>query len=142
MNRQAGFSVAVPPRWTMRRQKNGTLVRSADRLLVLSLQADRSEAGRDTPAAAYALRTLESLPGFRELEGATGPPLRGSPYESGLAVGIGTREATQQPQRVTVAALRRPGLVTYAAVAFSDARARHGRALRRLLATLRGRPPA
>lgn len=141
-NAAAGFSIALPRSWRAAARGSTTRVRSADGSVVASLQADRSEAGRTTPAAEYALATLEALPGYRHLEGrpADGPR---SPYETARAAGSGTRERGERRQRVSVTVFRRPGQVTYAAVAFSAPRAHAARRmLDRALRTLRGRPPA
>jgi hypothetical protein len=145
VNRTAGFSVAIPPGWTARKRRTATLIRSGDRLLALTLAADRSRSGRETGAAEYARRTLTGLPSF------DGPPphavgrVRGSPYESAQVESTGRLATSARPQRVSVAVLQRPGQVTYTAVAFRNARVRphlHDRTLGRLLATFRARPPA
>lgn len=141
-NPAAGFSIALPRGWRAAIRGSATRVRSADGNVVVSLQADRSEAGRTTPAADYALATLEALPGYRDLEGRPADEPH-SPYEAARAAGSGTRERGERRQRVSVTVFRRPGQVTYAAVAFSAPRARAGRrTLDRALRTLRGRPPA
>jgi hypothetical protein len=143
VNRRVGFSVSLPPGWTARKRRSATLIRSADELLAASVAADRSRAGRETPARTYVQQTLSSLPRFH---GAVADPLarvRGSPYESARAEALGIAPDGRR-QRVVVAAYRRPGLVTYAVVAFETARRgapRHERELDRLLASLRARPP-
>lgn len=140
---RAGLSVSVPPGWRVRSGPDGTLVRSRDRLAAVSVQADRSDAGRATPPDRYARDTIASLPGYRELTARGTRAVAGSPYPSARIDGSGVRESGGAPQRVTVAVLQRPGSVTYAAVAFRDAR-RTGRAearvINRLLASLRARP--
>lgn len=142
VDRRAGFTIAFPRSWDVRRSAAGTLASSRRNAIVVSLHADRSEEGRTTPADEYALATLEALPGYRSLEGepADAPD---SPYEAARAAGSGIREESERRQRVSVTVLRRPGSVTYTAVAFSDPQARsERRALDRALSTLRGRPPA
>jgi hypothetical protein len=118
-----------------------TRVRSADGSVVVSLQADRSEDGRTIPASDYALATLEALPGYRDVEARQARAPR-SPYDAARVAGSGTRARGERRQRVSVTVFRRPGQVTYTAVAFSAPRADAGRrTLDRALATLRGRPP-
>ena len=140
-NRTAGFTVAAPRRWTSRIKRGATLIRSRDRLVVVTIAADRSEAGRRKPPVTYARETLESLPG---LEGSALPGrrrVRGSPYRSARVEGVGTlRASRRRTQRITVAAFHRPGQVTYAAVVFRNARLTppaDERAIRRMLRTLR-----
>lgn len=144
LDRRAGFSISVPPGWSARRRGAATLVRSRDRLLAVSIVADRGAEGRETTAGDYARDTIASLPGYRQLAARGVRPVDGSPYESARADGAGTRESAERRQRVTAAAFRRPGQVTYAAVAFRDARGSgrmEARRLDRLLASLRARPP-
>jgi hypothetical protein len=144
-NGTAGFTLAVPRRWTARTKGGATLIRSRDRLLVLTVAADRSKAGKEIAPGEYARRTLEALPGF---EGSVSPEprkVRGSPYETARVDGLGTVRTSKRPQRITVVAYRRPGLVTYAALAFRNPRfdPRFDEpALNRVLRTLRARPPA
>lgn len=140
-NARAGFTIALPRSWRAGLRGGATRIRSGDDTVIVSLQADRSEAGRTTPASEYALATFEALPGYRDLEGR-GADAPESPYETARASGSGTLSESGRRQRVSVTALRRAGQVTYAAVAFSDPRARAGReTLDRALATLRAQPP-
>jgi hypothetical protein len=144
-NAPAGFTLAVPRSWTARTKGEATLIRSRDRLLVLTVAADRGKAGRELAAAVYARQTLEALP---EFEGSLSPAsrrVRGSPYESARVEGRGSVRTSKRPQRITVVAYRRPQLVTYAAVAFRNPRfdPRFDEpAFSRMLRTLRARPPA
>jgi hypothetical protein len=142
-NRAAGFTVAAPRRWPAEKRRAATLIRSDDRLLAVTIAADRSEAGRETAAHAYAQRAFESLPGFRGLRARPGGRVR-SPYRTAGVQGRGTLVSNRRRQRFSVTVFQRPGRVTYAAIAFANARvgARlHYRELNRLLATFRARPP-
>lgn len=145
VDERSGFSFSLPPRWRARAGRDGTLVRSPDRLVAVSIQADRSLAGRGTPADRYARDTIASLPGYRDLVARETRAVRGSPYASARIDGSGVREVGGARQRVTVAVFQQPGAVTYAAIAFRAA-GRTGRAearaLDRLLASLRARPQA
>ena len=143
-NRRAGFTIAAPPRWTRRTREAATLVRSPDRLVAVTVSADRTRAGRRVAASAYARRTLAALPGFRGIRPVARGRVSGSPYESARASGAGLYLRTGRRQRIAVAVFRRPARVTYAAVAFRDAavpRRRHARTLERMLASFRARPP-
>jgi hypothetical protein len=144
-NRRAGFTLSVPPGWPARARKSATLIRSSDRLVSVTVAADRSEPGRTTAPHEYARRTFRALPGFRDLKAGAPRKVDESPYPSARVNGVGTLADRRQRQRITVAAFRRPQRVTYTVVAFS---ARLGRApahageLELLLASLRARRPA
>ncbi len=144
-NRRAGFTLAVPAGWSARARKSATLIRSSDRLLAITVAADRSEPARTTPPREYARRTFRAVPGFRNLRLRTAGRVKGSPYPNARVSGTGTLADRRQRQRITVAAFRRPRQVTYTVVAFS-ARAgpapAHAAELARMLASLRARRPA
>lgn len=143
LNRKAGFTVAVPRPWAARTRRGATLIRSDDSLLALTVLADRSRAGLETPARSYARQALAGLPGLERAQRRPAGAVR-SPYENASLEATGTPAASRRPQRVRVTVFRRPGQVTYTAIAFRNARVRprrHDRALDRLLASFRARPP-
>ena len=143
-NRAAGFTISVPRDWSARTRRSATLVRSRDRLLVVTVAADRSEPGRETPPARYARRAFRAVPGFRRLALRGTRRVARSPYPSARVDGAGTLAARRQRQRITVAAFRRPGRVTFTVVSFAavvDGRAPHAGSLSTLLASLRARRP-
>jgi hypothetical protein len=51
---RAGFTIAVPRGWSVRKHGAVVRIRSDDKLLAMSISADRSQSGRDTSARAYA----------------------------------------------------------------------------------------
>jgi len=139
-NRAAGLSVSVPPGWSARVNGAATLLRSRDRLMALSLSADRSDVGRSLPVARYARRTVGALPAFKGAPVKDLGRVRGSPYDSAL-VQARSRRAIE---RARVGAFRKDRSVTYTAVAFSNSRVAprvNDGLLVRVLASLRGRPP-
>jgi hypothetical protein len=144
-NRAAGFTIAVPRSWIVRKKGDATLIRSEDRLAATSLAADRGAGGLGLAPAAYARRTVEALPGF---EGALSPQSRrvlGSPYPNARVDARGMVSTSRRPQRISVVAFRRPRRVTYAAVVFRNARVRaprDARVIARMLRTFRAQPPA
>ena len=143
-NRRAGFTLSVPPGWVTRTRRSATLIRSNDRLVAVTVAADRSEDGRTTRPRQYARRTFRALPGFRKLRSTPARRVRGSPYRSARVDGGGTLAKRRQRQRITVAAYKRPRRATYTIVAFS---ARVGGVpvyagpLRTILASLRAQRP-
>ena len=144
-NRRAGFTLSLPPGWRARTRGSATLIRSGDRLLALTVAADRSEAGRELRPRRYARRAFRALPGFRRLRRTGTRSVRGSPYPTARVEGRGTLARRRQRQQITVAVFRRPGRVTYAAVAFAARAggvAAHAAPLNTVLASLRARRPA
>ena len=140
-NRRAGFTLSVPPGWPARARGSATLIRSSDRLVAVTVAADRSEAARTTPPRRYALRTFRALPGFRNLKVNSLRKVEDSPYASARVDGTGTLAERRQRQHITVAAFQRPHRVTYTVVAFSAGGAQAAE-IDLMLASLRARRPA
>ena len=143
-NGPAGFTLAVPRSWRARTNGNVTLIRSEDRLVVVTIAADRSKAAKELAPATYARRTVEALPGFEGSISIRVRPVRGSPYRTARVEASGTVRTSRRAQRITVVAFQRPGQATYAAVVFRNPRfdPRFDEpALSRMLRTLRARPP-
>jgi hypothetical protein len=120
------------------------VIRSDDRLVVVTVAADRSEAGRERRPADYARETLSELPGFR---GRIDPGTRtvpGSPYPTGVVTARGRVSGSIPEQLIAIAAYARPERVTYAAIVFRNARVRprfNEPVIRRLLRSFRMRAP-
>jgi hypothetical protein len=140
-NPRAGFTLSVPPGWLARARGSATLIRSPDRLVAVTVAADRSEAARTVPPRRYALRTFRALPGFRDLKANAFRKVKRSPYPNARVDGAGTFARRHQRQRITVAAFGRPRRVTYTVIAFSASPA-HAREFDVMLASLRARRPA
>lgn len=144
-NRQAGFTLSIPKSWTAKVKGGATLIRSEDKLQVITLAADRGAEGQELTATAYARRTLESLP---EFEGSVLPAaarVRGSPYKTARVDGIGSLKTSKRPQRIVVVAYRRRRQVIYALVAFFNRKVPatfFERTFRRILRSFRAQPPA
>ena len=144
-NRAAGFTLSVPREWNARTRRNATLIRSSDRLMAVTVAADRSADGRETRPRRYARETFRALPGFRRKRRLAARGVPRSPYAAARVDGSGVLARRRQRQRMTVAAFRRPGRVTFTVIAFSadvPQSAAHRRALATLLSSLRGRRPA
>ena len=145
VNRRAGFSLALPREWSARTRRGATLIRSSDRLLAVTVAADRGPAGRETRPRRYAMSAFRAVPGFRRLRARETGRVRSSPYPTARVDGSGVLERRRQRQRITVAAFRRPGRVTYTVIAFGaevDGKPVHRASLSTLLASLRARRPA
>lgn len=136
-NDKAAVSLAAPRRWRVTERARATLVRSPDRTVAVTVVADRSPAGRETPAADYASDTLNALPGFEGTVDADPRRVRGSPYPSAQVQGRGRLPRSKAEQLITVAAFHLAGRVTYAVVAFRQRQAPPA-TVQRMLATVRG----
>jgi hypothetical protein len=144
VNRPAGFSVGIPPGWTGRGARGATLVRSGDRLLAVSITADRSPDGRELRPTTYAQRLIEALPGYRSLKVARPAPAAGSRYASGSVSATGTFKRTHVRQVIRAVALQRRGQATYALVFFrtaSSPAALYRPAITGMIRTFRARAP-
>lgn len=144
VNRDAGFSLGIPPGWTARGGRGATLVRSGDRLLAVSITADRSPEGRDLPPEVYARRTVRGLDGYRDLRIGRPRPLRLGRYPGGVVDATGTFARTRVRQAIRAIALRRRGQVTFALLFFRTARAParvYAPALAGMVRTFRAGPP-
>jgi len=142
-NERGGFALLLPRGWKPNTRGSTTLIRSFDRLVAISIAADRSRAGLETPIADYAATTAKGLRGFN---GA--PRIRGTRpfkhrYQGVEAFGAARAEGGID-QRVAVIVLRRDDQATVTAVLAANAKhaARHSeRIARRVIGTIRTRPP-
>ncbi len=143
-NEVAGFTVSVPRSWTARVRRAATLIRSKDRLLVLTVAPDRGQEGREVSPTAYARRVFDALPGFERTALPRRRRVSGSPYRAARVDGAGRLQTSKRPQRITVVAYQRPGRVTYAAVVFFNPKLPDRLVeprLRRILRSFRAQPP-
>ena len=144
VNARAGFSLGIPPGWTARGATGTTLVRSGDRLLAVSITADRSPEGRELPPDVYVRRTARGLTGYTDLKVGRPAPLRGARYPGATLAATGTFARTKVRQVIRVTALRRRGQVTFALIFFRTARAPgalYAPAVVGMLRTFRAAPP-
>jgi hypothetical protein len=144
VNPRAGFTLGLPPGWTAEGARGSTLVRSGDRLLAVSIGADRSSDGRNLPPATYARRTATQLPGYRGLRVGRPRALRGARYPAAEVSATGTFARTRVRQAIRVVAMRRNRQVTYSLLVFRTARAPESlyrAAIAGMIRTFRARPP-
>ena len=144
-NSVVGFSIAAPKTWPADTSRRATLIRSDDRLVSITIAADRSSAGRELSPARYAHRTMGSLPGF---EGRVQRRVRrvpGSPYPNAVVDASGTVSTTIRRQRISVAVFRQAGKATHTAIVFRNAIVKpriNDRTITRVLGTFRAGAPA
>lgn len=143
-NPVAGFAIAAPKTWPAETSRKTTFLRSKDRLVSITLAADRSAAGRELSPTDYARQTMRSLPGFEGKLLRRVGRVRGSPYRSAVVEASGTVNATSRPQRISVATFRDERTATYTAVVFRNARVKprvNDRTIARILGSFRAQAP-
>jgi len=143
VSRTGGFSVGVPPGWKARDRDRTTLLRPEDRLVVVSITADRSADALRVGLDDYAQETAKRLPGLQKLKLNSPVPFEGARYPGFAVRGKGTAKGGVR-ERLLVVVMRRSDLAAYAALVASNARApaRRERKAKRILRTLTGRPAA
>ena len=144
-NSHAGFTIAIPKTWPAVSGRGRTMARSDDRLVAVSISADRTARGRMLSAPAYARRTIATVPDFAGIVGKRISRVRGSRYDSAVLTATGTVSPSDLSQRITVAIFQRPGRVSYGVLVFRNAGVKprlHDRTIDRMLRTFRAQPPS
>lgn len=143
INRAGGFAFGVPRGWKVSDRGDGSLIRSFDRLVAVSIVPDRSEGALEIPTDQYATRAAEALPGFRDRLRLRATGRFKHRYEGVEARAVGTARGGID-QRVSVIVLRRDDLATFTVVIAKNQReAAHPskKLAERIAETLRSRPP-
>jgi hypothetical protein len=143
-NAKAGFTISVPRAWSARTKSTATLIRSDDQLVSMTVGADRTRDGREIPAKRFVLETIHGLPAFKGRASRRTRRVRSSRYESARIEARGRIETSKLPQRITVAAFRKPGRVTYTVLVFRNARVKprfNEPAIERMLRSFRAQAP-
>lgn len=146
VDRRQGLQIGVPSGWKSRIAGRSLLMRSPDHLVALSLAASRGEAALSTPPAKFARRAFASLTGYRH-DLVAGPvrSIGATPLDTAAVRAQGVAKRSGVRQKVELVVLRRDHIVSYTAVIAANAKlAPHGEIdlARRILRTLRDRPPA
>lgn len=144
-NARAGFTIAIPRRWTASSRRGRTTARSDDRLVAVSISADRTARGRQLSPAQYARRTIRTVPDFAGTVGKRVSRVRGSPYDSAMLTATGTVSPSNLSQRISVVIFQRRGRVSYGLLVFRNAGVQprfNDRTINRMLRTFRAQPPA
>jgi hypothetical protein len=152
-NEDQGFALGVPPWWRLGRDclPHGrtpgatTVLCSPDRLVTLSVSADRSDEALELAPGAFAVRATERLGEERYPRGLeAGRPRPFGTHYNGVVLRAQGKAAAGVEQDVSVVVLRRAGIANFTAVIAANAGKRTGPAVRlaeRALRTLRSQPP-
>ncbi len=150
-NQAQGFSLGAPPGWRSGGDclrggaKAGplTILCSPDKLVTLSITADRTDDALELTAEEFAVQTAESLAkSYDGLKQKPPKPVKGH-YEGASIKASGRAAATGVDQDVEVVVLRREGAATFTALIAANADKPTGPAKEladRALSTLRSRP--
>ena len=117
-----------------------TLLRSPDRLVAVSISADRTLEAVEFPLDDYVEQAAEALPRFKKLKVGRPRPFRDE-YPAQAVGATGVKDGVRQ--RLLFIALRRRGVVTYAVLVARNAEKQSGYYYDeglRMVRTLRGRP--
>jgi len=150
-NAAQGFSLGVPPGW----RKGGacleskapevpvTILCSPDKLVTLSISADRTGEALELDPGEFAVRAMAGLAdSYEGLEPGEPKPFRAR-YEGASVKGTAKAFGTGVRQRVTVVVLRRDDVANFTAVIAANADQPTGPAVRlaeQALGTLRSQP--
>jgi hypothetical protein len=143
VNRAGGLAFGVPRGWKVSDRGDGSLIRSFDRLVAVSIVPDRSDGALEIPVDQYATRAAEALPGFRKRLRVKGEGRFKHRYEGAEVRAVGTAEGGID-QRVSVIVLRRDQLATFTVVIAKNEREAAGpskKLAERIVETLRSRAP-
>lgn len=122
LNRRAGIAIGEPPGWTTRDRGTTTVLRSPDKLIAITITADRTDDALDIPLEQFAARTFAALPGFEGELQPSEPRRFKARYPAAQVQGRGTAADTGVRQRLRVVVMRRKGIVTVVAVIAENAR--------------------
>jgi hypothetical protein len=108
-NGPSGFSVGVPPSWIASQLGSSTTLSSPDRLVVVSITADRTNEALRAPLTDLATQTAAHLSGFRDLQPQAPSPFKAR-YEA-LRVAATATRASNERQILTLIVMRADGAV-------------------------------
>jgi hypothetical protein len=110
-----------------------------------TISADRSSDGRETSNPGdYAVKTTRSLRGYRKLQLRGFERLGGASYPTSVMRATGTLRRRGVRLDITVAAIRRPGLVTFSMIFFRSTRTRasvYQPVIKRMIRSFRAQTP-
>ncbi len=139
----AGFALGRPPGWEASEEGTATLMLAPDRLVALTISADRTSQALGTDLERFAVDTFTELPGYEGRPEPSDPKRFRHPYDGFEVTGEGVATDSGVRQRIRVVALARKGVVVLTAVIAENsdegARAEVAQAVE-AVRTLRSRP--
>jgi hypothetical protein len=142
-NKLAGFTVGVPPGWTIADRGQHGELRSPDQLAAVSISADRTNEVLDVPLDQLATATISAgVPGLRDVKPGSPRKFRGH-YDAVALKATGVGGDQNVPERLLLVILRRPGIATFTVLAAENAKNHphfYDTAIREIVRSLRSRP--
>lgn len=152
VNRQAGFSVGIPPGWSEKRTPGGqgSVITSPDELVTVTITADRTRGALELPLDEFATRTAKALGSdvvgedqFEDLFVTSAAPFKAE-YEASAVRASGRSARTGVEELILVTVVRRPDLASYVIVSRENAEKTSDVAdrddVKQIIRSLRGRP--
>ncbi len=141
-SRSGGFVVGRPPGWQPQRSGSTLTLLAPDRLVAVTISADRTASGLAIPSKKYVTRAASSLKGYKgELK-----PSKARAFKqryAGSQVVERARSKSGVPQEIRVIVLRRDRLVTFTAVIARNSKrpdAQENKQALEIVGTVRSRP--
>ncbi|MFL5869481.1 MAG: hypothetical protein ACJ75R_00230 [Solirubrobacterales bacterium] len=145
VNQAGGFALGLPRGWEPADHGGTTQVRSYDRLVVLTISADRTEEALGVPLGEFATVTAGELPGLKDSSTPSDPKPFKHRYDA-VETSLTAKSAkTGVRERISVIVIRRDHLALFTADVFASATAQAEdatRLARQAIATLRSQPPS
>jgi hypothetical protein len=142
VNHREGFAIGLPPGWKAEGRPKATLLRSPDRLVAVSISADRAPEALEISLRDYGPQVVEALRGFKDLK--AGKTHFFEHRYQGVRVSATARARESDiRQRLIFIGLRRDRVATYGVLIARNAEQDsgfYGRQAIRMVRTLRGRP--
>ena len=142
VNRSDGFSIALPPGWRDFARVPGSLIRSPDHLVAISITADRTDDALTQPLRSFAADTIASLTGFSGLRPGKPHPFAAR-YDAVEARATGRATASGVKQDLRLVLMRRDHLAAYPILIARNAKLDRGAyrpEIAAMLRSFRGRP--
>jgi hypothetical protein len=140
-NRLAGFTIGIPPLWSVEPSGASSVLTSPDKQVAISVSADRTDEALGVPLERFAAGTAQSLSGFKDLKARPPKPYRAHyPAEAVRATGVLEKNGVHQ--RLALVILRRENIAAYPVLAAANTgrRTPFARQIDPIIRSLRGRP--
>ncbi len=136
-SRVNGLALGRPPGWKATDEGVATLLTAPDKLVVMSLSADRSDEALAGDPRTLAVRTFSALEGYEgELDPSEPKPFKHR-YDGAQVEGEGVAASSGVPQRLRLVVLEREGATVVTAVIAENAREKAPAEVKQALDSLR-----
>jgi len=144
LSRANGLEIGRPPGWKATERGSATLLIAPDKLVVMSLSADRSDGAVEANTETLAVDTFAVLEGYRGKLKPSKPRRFGHRYDAYQVRGDARARKTGVPQRLRLIVLEREGATVVTAVMAENSKEKAPDEVKQAyqsLRSLRTRPP-